>query len=175
MSVPRQQAGPVFVEIQDPVAGFQYTLDIQNHVAHRVALQVADATPGRVTVAPRVVSAANGGGAQVQDNLHPQASSEALGQQMIEGVMTEGRRTTVTYPAGSRGNDRPIVTTSEQWYSKELRLTVLSRRSDPRSGDSITRFTNISRTEPDPALFQVPPDYTIVDETGPFTIQYTRP
>jgi hypothetical protein len=33
--------------------------------------------------------------------------------------------------------------------------------SDARSGDSTTRLTNISRAEPDPALFQVPPDYYI--------------
>ncbi len=30
--------GPTMIQIQDPVAGFQYTLDQQDHVAHRVAL-----------------------------------------------------------------------------------------------------------------------------------------
>jgi hypothetical protein len=32
---------------------------------------------------------------------------------------------------------------------------------------------NISRTEPDPNLFKVPPDYKIVDSNGPVIINYT--
>jgi hypothetical protein len=36
---------------------------------------------------------------------------------------------------------------------------VYSRRTDPRFGETIYRLTNITRAEPDAALFQVPPDY----------------
>jgi hypothetical protein len=41
----------------------------------------------------------------------------------------------------------------------------MTRRSDPRTGDTTYRLTNIVRAEPDPALFQVPPGFT-VRETG---------
>jgi len=34
---------------------------------------------------------------------------------------------------------------------------------------------NFSTSEPDPGLFQVPPGYQIVEETGPFTIVIKRP
>ena len=54
----------------------------------------------------------------------------------------------------------------EIWRSPELKVTVLSKNSDPRSGESTTRLTNISRAEPDAASFQVPPDYEIIDAQG---------
>jgi hypothetical protein len=40
---------------------------------------------------------------------------------------------------------------------------VMTRHSDPRSGDTTYRLTNIVRAGPDPSLFMVPPDYTVKD------------
>lgn len=95
--------------------------------------------------------------------------------QTIEGLPAKGRRFTRTFPVNSQGNDRPIVVTSELWTSDDLHVTLLSTNHDPRMGDTVTRLTNISRAEPDPALFRVPPDYQVVDEEGRFTIQFTIP
>ncbi len=86
---------------------------------------------------------------------------EQLGKQMIEGVEAEGTRTTVTIPAGEIGNERPIEIVSERWYSPELQLVVMTRHSDPRSGETTYKLTNINRTEPAKSLFEVPADYTI--------------
>lgn len=61
------------------------------------------------------------------------------------------------------------------WNSPELKIMLLSTRHDPRSGDDTTKLENLSRAEPDPALFQPPADYQIVDETGPVTIRSTQP
>ena len=47
------------------------------------------------------------------------------------------------------------------WYSPELQTVVYSKRDDPMAGQSITRLTKIVRAEPDPALFQIPADYTL--------------
>ncbi len=94
------------------------------------------------------------------------AVKESLGKQNIEGVEAEGTRTTVTIPAGEIGNERPIEIVSERWYSPELQLVVMTRNSDPRSGETTYRLTNISRTEPAKSLFEVPADYT-VKEGGP--------
>ena len=93
----------------------------------------------------------------------PQFSRESLGTRTIEGVLAEGSRTTVTYPIGAVGNDRPISTTIETWTSPELKMAVLSKNSDPRNGESTTRLTNISRLEPDLSLFQIPADYEIIE------------
>lgn len=82
--------------------------------------------------------------------------------QTIEGVLVSGSRTTTTFPAGSLGNDRAVVTVNEMWAAVDLPgIAVVLTTDDPRSGQRTTRLTNIDRTEPDPALFHIPPDYTI--------------
>ncbi|HEY9404601.1 MAG TPA: energy transducer TonB [Pyrinomonadaceae bacterium] len=86
---------------------------------------------------------------------------ESLGKQMIEGVEAEGTRTTITFPAGMMGNERPINVVSERWYSPELQTVVLSKHSDPRFGETSHRLVNINRSEPARTLFEVPSDYTI--------------
>ena len=57
--------------------------------------------------------------------------------------------------------------TDEQWESSELKLLVLSRHHDPRTGDVEYRLTNVSRAEPAPDFFTVPSDYTVVDSLSP--------
>jgi len=94
---------------------------------------------------------------------------QELGKQIIEGVEAEGTRTTVTIPAGEIGNERAIEIVSERWYSPELQLVVMSRHSDPRTGETTYKLTNINRAEPAKSLFEVPGGYTIKEgaEFGP--------
>jgi hypothetical protein len=93
----------------------------------------------------------------------PAPVSEPLGTQTIEGVLVEGTRTTSSIPAGQIGNERPIDMVSERWFSPELKALVLSRQSDPRFGETTYRLSSIARGDPDPSLFEVPSDYTIVE------------
>jgi hypothetical protein len=86
-----------------------------------------------------------------------------LEHKTLEGVAVEGRKTTTVIPAGQIGNEQPITITSEEWRSPELNVLVLTRHSDPRTGESIYRLQNITRAEPDRSLFMVPPDYTVRD------------
>jgi TonB family protein len=93
-------------------------------------------------------------------------NTEQLGKRKIEGVECEGVRAVTTMPAGAIGNERPIETVNETWYSPELQIMILSKRSDPRFGESTYQVTNIIRSEPDAALFQIPSDYTIIDSAA---------
>jgi len=86
---------------------------------------------------------------------------EDLGKQNIEGVEAAGTRTTVTIPAGEIGNERAIEIVSERWYSPELQLVVMTRHSDPRTGETTYKLTNVNRSEPAKSLFEVPSEYTI--------------
>ena len=86
---------------------------------------------------------------------------EQLGKQSFDGVEADGVRTTITIPAGEIGNERPIEIVSERWYSPELQMVVMTRHSDPRSGETTYRLTNINRMEPAKSLFEVPADYTV--------------
>lgn len=90
--------------------------------------------------------------------------NEGLGKRMIEGVEAEGTRTTLTIPAGQIGNDLPLETVSERWYSSELKTVVLTTRKDPRTGESTYRLTNLRRGEPSRTLFELPADYKVITE-----------
>jgi hypothetical protein len=85
-----------------------------------------------------------------------QVKHEDLGTQTIEGVSAQGKRETVTIPAGEIGNERPIEIVTETWFSPELHTMVLRKHSDPRLGDSTYRLTDMKRNEPDASLFQPP-------------------
>jgi hypothetical protein len=89
---------------------------------------------------------------------------ESLGTRVIEGVSAEGRRSTVTIPAGEIGNVAPIQIIDEIWYSTELDVPVMTSHHDPRSGDTVYRLTKINRSEPARSLFEVPSDYQIVEK-----------
>ena len=131
------------------------------------------AGPGeRVAVTQEQLSIATGGGAtsyvfRTSSGPNANEKKEDLGKQMIEGVEAEGTRTTVTIPAGEIGNERPIEIVSERWYSPELQLVVMTRHSDPRSGETTYKLTNINRSEPAKSLFEVPSDYTIKETIPP--------
>jgi hypothetical protein len=86
-----------------------------------------------------------------------QVKHEDLGTQTIEGVSAQGKRETVTIPAGQIGNEKAIEIVTETWFSPELHTMVLRKHSDPRLGDSTYRLTDIKRNEPDASLFQPPP------------------
>ena len=90
-----------------------------------------------------------------------QRKTESLGKQVIEGVEAEGTRTTLTIPVGEIGNSLPIEVVDESWYSHELQVMVMTKHRDPRSGETTYRLTNLNRSEPDRALFEVPADYTV--------------
>jgi hypothetical protein len=149
----------VLVEINDPVAGFTYVLDDQNKSVHRFAIT---GPPAPRAVPPTPAPAA--------EKAQVHWSSEKLGTQNIEGLVAEGTRGTRTIPIGEIGNDGPLLITSESWFSRELKETVLSKNSDPRYGENLTRLTNISRAEPDAALFAPPTGFMVVDEKDSFSI-----
>lgn len=88
---------------------------------------------------------------------------QQLGTKVVEGVQADGTRTTLTIPAGQIGNDNPIQIVDEVWRSPELQVIVHSEHSDPRMGTTVYSLKNISRSDPSPALFQVPADYTLTD------------
>jgi hypothetical protein len=91
------------------------------------------------------------------------AKTDSLGRQTIEGIPADGTRTTITIPVGQMGNEQPIVVVRESWFSPDLQVTVLSKNTDPRFGDSTSKMTNITRAEPAHTLFEPPADYKITE------------
>jgi hypothetical protein len=87
-----------------------------------------------------------------------QSVREALGSSTLEGLTATGTRTTTTIPAGAIGNLQPIVVVSEEWFSPDLQVLVLTKHSDPRSGETVYRLLNVVRAEPDRTLVAMPAD-----------------
>jgi hypothetical protein len=92
---------------------------------------------------------------------------ESLGTQKMEGLTVTGKRSKSVIAAGLIGNDRPIEIVDEKWESLDLKVVVFSRHHDPRTGDIEYKLTKISRAEPSPDLFTVPPGYTFIDPPPP--------
>lgn len=91
------------------------------------------------------------------------ATVKDLGGKEIDGIKAQGKLKSYEIPAGEIGNRNAITVTTESWYSPELQITLLNKRSDPRTGERSWRMAGIKRDEPAAALFTVPSDYTIKD------------
>ena len=142
---------PSLAFIDDPVAGVSYALDLTNHTATKMSLPPRPGGP-RPNGQPKVRANTNN------------VVTESLGRQLISGVPADGTRTTITIPAGQIGNAQPIQVVSERWYSPDLQLTVLSKRSDPRFGDTVFQLNNLNRAEPPATLFVVPGEFQVTEQ-----------
>jgi hypothetical protein len=171
--------------ISDPVAGASYALDLTNRTATKSTMHPGGRGPGGPGqrgpgappngATPRVRPAPPADGQGGQQAQGPQMGrfqggrghdrqnvrTESLGKQNIEGVLAEGTRTTMTIPAGEIGNEQPLQVVDETWYSSELQTVVLRKHSDPRQGETTTRYMNVSRSEPSRIMFEPPADFKL--------------
>lgn len=151
-------AMPVSVEIVDPVAGQTIRLSPLKKTATIIALARPMALP-RAPLA-HAASAPPPSGAQL-----PRPQFEQLGTQSIDGMNAVGTRITQVIPAGTQGNDHDLTIVHESWFSPELKVDLLTKHSDPRSGEATTEVRNLSLDDPDPALFRIPEGYTVAAPT----------
>jgi hypothetical protein len=79
---------------------------------------------------------------------------ETLGLRVVDGIPAEGLR---------RASGPLSI---ETWTSPELRLELLLRSSN----GYVHRIVNLTRSEPDPAMFGPPAGYRVVDESGSFSV-----
>jgi hypothetical protein len=145
---------PEVAFINDPVAGVSYALNLEKRTATKSNMGRGGFGAGMASAQPRPA---------MRGRSNQNVRTESLGRQIVEGVQADGTRTTMTISAGEIGNENPIQVVTETWYSPELQTYVLSKRSDPRSGESTTRYTNISRAEPSRILFEPPADFKLVE------------
>ena len=142
------------VLISDPVAGYSYVLHPDRKEAIRRHIRAHHSPTG-------------GPPGTDEGNVHFQnknAIETDLGSKEIPGLgIALGKSVTHTIAAGEIGNEQPIVSTSEIWSSRDLQIVVLSKHSDPRTGESTYSLSNIQRAEPNAALFKVPAGYSIRD------------
>lgn len=82
---------------------------------------------------------------------------EDLGSKVIEGLAVHGVRQSQTIPAENGG--KGVVVTDEYWYSEDLRINLVLKHDDPRTGGVTMTVTGIKRSEPNPSRFEIPAGY----------------
>lgn len=84
---------------------------------------------------------------------------EDLGNRDIGGVSAHGVRESQTVLPEAGDKAKLVEITDEYWYSEDLRINLMVKHSDPREGTVTLTVGQITREEPDPALFKVPEGY----------------
>lgn len=156
------------VEIHDPVAGFEYVLDSVIHVAHRMAFK-----PGESQVFTTAMLRSPGEPDSVTRPNGVTWTHETLGPEAMFGAAAVGLRTTITDPPRAPG-EHSVATTDETWLDPKTGVILLRKNDNVRGDGPTTTMLSYSNAEPDPALFQIPEGYKIVDETGPFKVVHAR-
>ena len=108
------------------------------------------------TVPPAFLDASPTGDSLPQNEF---TKKEDLGIRDIEGLSAHGVRESQTIPDESSGRNKEIVITDEYWYSDDLRINLKIKHSDPRTGTVTITVAQITRTEPDLVLFEIPDGY----------------
>jgi hypothetical protein len=140
------------IHLYDPRARISTELDARNRTFYT---QTISHPPS--TVPPTVRYGSPSGTGIPQNDF---SKEEDLGSQEIEGVLARGVRETQIIPAEGNETGKEITITDEYWYSDELRINVVMKHSDPRTGTTTLAVTHITRGEPDPALLEIPEGYT---------------
>jgi hypothetical protein len=108
------------------------------------------------TVPPNLVYSSPPGSSAPQNDF---TKEDDLGVRDIDGVSTHGVRETQTIPPDFSGTGKEIQIIDEYWYSEDLRINLIVKHSDPRTGTLTLTVGQITRAEPDPALFEIPEGY----------------
>lgn len=153
---PEFQGEPIILSshIYDPQTRLSTFLDPQTHLGRQMVLPTPPQAPANSTPATAV-------GPSNPQNL----TTKDLGVETVAGIPLHGTRKQRTVPATLSGTGKEVVITDDYWYSEELRVYLVLKHNDPRTGEQIVGIVKVDRQEPDPATFRIPPTYKIVDET----------
>ena len=180
----------ILVQIEDPVAGYAYVLDTLDKIAHRIPVHFVPQGDPRPLPAPRTLRDGE------------TVVTESIGTQSVSGLSVTRTQQTKTCPNGFVHDSKPNPVTpewqaarprgeclpeplpgvmapaadiSEHWSSPELHMSVFAKYTDHKGNTSTTTLQNLQLTDPDPALFQIPAGYRIVDEPDARVVTFTIP
>jgi len=153
---PEFQGEPIVLSshIYDPQTRLSTFLDPQTHLGRQMVLPTAPQAPANSTPATAVAPAN-------AENL----TTKDLGVETVAGIPLHGTRKLRTVPANLSGTGKEVTITDDYWYSEELKVYLVLKHNDPRTGEQIVGIVQVDRHEPGPAMFQIPAKYKIVDET----------
>jgi hypothetical protein len=154
------------ITITDPVGGELYLVRPQGKFVEALkltpqiaAMQAAVHTPADSQVPFALMGIGMGIGASLSTEAATNETS--LGQKVVNGVTATGTRVVRTFPAGVLGNEKPITSTVEEWFSSDLGVPVQVTQKSSIGGEISLNLTQVVRGEPDSTLFAPPAGYTV--------------
>jgi hypothetical protein len=151
--------------ICDPVAQTMTQIDTATLTAKIIHSRPSTASAGSLKSAtPRTFCASR----MPSSRQASRFKVEDLGDQTIEGVEAHGERMTLPMLGATVSEESPNGdSTSERWCSDSLSALVLTITGNTKTGvKSTLAMQKIERTEPDPALFQIPSDYAVTESVA---------
>lgn len=175
---------PAIVTISDPSQQAIITLDPKDKTARVVHLARSASAPDTGTpaaaaspVLPGPANPVSAAATRTPSGAAPSGptlmafgaanppKTETLGTKEMEGMTVTGTRTIFTSAAPAGGEAKPFSSIADRWFSPDLQVVVWNEHTDSRGSHFVQKLVNIVRTEPDAALFQVPPGYTVKERT----------
>ena len=150
----KAQSGVTQIEISDPVTHELYICMPQGRTCQVEVFSPPESFPYTPTAKAHVAQGST-------------SESEDLGTQSIGGLETVGTRETTIIRAGTIGNNSPLLSKREFWFSPRLGVNLISQRQDPLSGTQNFEVSDITLGEPDAKLFEVPSGFRILDLRKP--------
>ncbi len=148
----QQGDSPITVEVLDPVKGTSLRWTGASTAA--ISSIPLPRQPWHVTFPSSTLDAS------IQDTLKRRSpegtTTEDLGGKTLAGLVTAGTRTTTVESTGK------LV--REIWFSEELKIAVTDTFTEPRGQQNTIEIRDITRAEPDAALFDLPRGYTVKDQ-----------
>jgi hypothetical protein len=136
-------------QITDPARHTWYNCDTEAKVCELLQYSLTTHDLFQPAIGTSGATADGSGFRQVDD----------LGVKGVRGVDTHGYRVITTINAGEMGNDQPMVTTREFWYSPQLAINLISVVDTPQTSKQVFSVKDLSMSEPDESFFGVPEGY----------------
>ena len=174
----RDRTGSTYVEMVDGSTGVATTaflLDVPGHrgvvldlVHKRYRVRPAPGLTSRELVAsdvPEVLASAGRGIGRSEREIRNEVPCTVtqLGTKLVAGLMSIGSTEAWPRRAGEVAPPHEL----ERWYSVELGVFVRMTEFDrDRRQRTEVGLTEVLRTEPNPALFRIPPDFRAEQDAG---------
>lgn len=147
-AIPNSHSALVYVILLDPVAHTRTECEVAQQACVVLDLRVSASTK------PPPEGSLDSEGSYL--------SRESLGTDLIEGFEVAGTREAVS--KGAIDNNHPQLTSLEYWYSRDLEIDLSVTRKYSTGNMEVIRVVNLSRDEPNPAMFQVPTGFVVHDQ-----------
>jgi hypothetical protein len=146
-----------FIQISNPADHTLYNCQIDIKRCFLVPYTGSVTTNYQPAIHPSAALADNAGYQQHED----------LGHNNLSGIDTIGYREITTLNPGVFGNDQPMITTREFWYSPQLGINILSTLDSPQAGKQTFTARDSSTSEPEAHFFALPEGFTVQDQRTP--------